>query len=134
MLSERIHADVDPRLVCKFREMWLTENSARAPAFASARIAPKICQSQLQTMYSEYPKFHQNPFTSERVNVVETHHKVFSILGEATASSPSNNFFFLCSSKQRTICDSTFRNLVATLYVRSRSTVPRHYNNDGRSA
>jgi len=40
------------------------------------------------------PKFHPNPFTSgeviaERVNVVETRHKVFPILGEA--SSPSKD-------------------------------------------
>jgi len=40
-------------------------------------------------------KFHPNPFTSgeviaERVNVIETRHKVFPILREATASSPSN--------------------------------------------
>ena len=43
-------------------------------------------------IYSECPKFHPNPFTSgrviaEHVNIVETHHKVFPILGEA--SSPS---------------------------------------------
>jgi len=42
------------------------------------------------------PKFHPNPFTSggviaERVNTAQTWHKVFPILGEATASSPSNN-------------------------------------------
>jgi len=49
----------------------------------------------------EFPKFHPNPFTSggviaERVNIAETHHKVFPILGEASsplgeASSLSNN-------------------------------------------
>jgi len=70
--------------------------SARAPAAASARIAPKICQGQLQTIYSEFPKFYPNPFTSggdiaERVNIVQTRHKVFAILGEASASSLSNN-------------------------------------------
>jgi len=42
--------------------------------------------------YAEEPP---NPFTSggliaERVNIVETRHKVFAILGEA--SSPSKNF------------------------------------------
>ena len=68
--------------------------SVRSPALASARIAPKICQGQLQTTFSEYPEFHPNPFTSggliaERVNILETRHKVFPILGEA--SSPSNN-------------------------------------------
>jgi len=67
------------------------KKSAHAPALASA---PKICQGQLQTMYSECSKFHPNPFTSggviaERVNVVQTRHKVFPILAEASASSPS---------------------------------------------
>ena len=33
---------------------------ARAPAIASARIAPKIRQGQLQTIYLECPKFHPN--------------------------------------------------------------------------
>jgi len=52
----------------------------------------KICQGQLQTIYSEFPKFHPNPFSSggviaERVNIVQTRHKVFAILGEASASS-----------------------------------------------
>jgi len=70
------------------------KTSARSPALASAQIAPKICQGQLQTVYSEFPKFHPNPFTSggviaECVNIIETCHKVFPILGKA--SSPSNN-------------------------------------------
>jgi len=70
--------------------------SASSPALASARIAPSICQGQLQTIYSEFPKFHPNPFISggliaERVNIVETRHKVFPILGEA--SSPSKEHF-----------------------------------------
>ena len=69
------------------------KTSARSPALVSARIAPKICQGQLQTIYSEFPKFHPNLFTSgsviaERVND-ETRQKVFPILGEA--SSPSKN-------------------------------------------
>ena len=80
--------------------VYLTKNktSARSPALASARIAPKIGQGQLQTIYSEFPKFHPNLFTSERVNIVE---KVFPILGEA--SSPSNqsllDFFSLFDSR-----------------------------------
>jgi len=72
--------------------------SARPPVAASARIAPKICQGQLQTIDSEFPKFDPNPFTSggvidECVNIVQTRHKVFAILGEASASasSPSKN-------------------------------------------
>ena len=59
-----------------------SKTSARSPALASARIAPKICQGQLQTIYSECPKFHRNPFTSggviaELVNVVERATKCF---------------------------------------------------------
>jgi len=51
-------------------------NSARSLALASDPIAPKICQGQRQTMYSECPKFNPNRFTSggviaERVNIVE---------------------------------------------------------------
>jgi len=70
--------------------------SARSPALASARIAPKICQGQ--TIYSECPKFYPNPYTSGRViagcmNIVETCHKVFPILGKV--SSPSNNYWTL---------------------------------------
>jgi len=70
---------------------YLTKNRV-----ASARIAPKICQGQRQTMYSECPKLHPNPFTSggviaERVNTVQPRHKVFPILGEAISSSQSNS-------------------------------------------
>jgi len=95
--------------LCKFREIWPTGSRwnralfngptknkipARAPASASARIAPKICQGQRETIYSAFCKCHPNPFTSggviaERVNIVQTRHKVFALLGEASASSPS---------------------------------------------
>jgi len=114
--SKWIHHVTESRPVCKFREIWLTGNrqsralftwqenktSARSPALASARIAPKICQGQLQTIYLEFPKFHPNPFTSGRViaepmNIVETRHKVFPILGES--SSPSNEDSFLAKSE-----------------------------------
>jgi len=97
MFSKRIHANIDPHLVCKFREIWRPDKKiwARSPTLTSARIAPKICQGQLQTIFSECPKFHPNPFTSGgviagRVNVIETRHKEFPILGEA--SSPSKKF------------------------------------------
>jgi len=68
--------------------------SARAPAAASAQIAPKICEGQLRTIFSEFPEFHPNPLTcggviAERENIVQTRHKVFAILDEASASSPS---------------------------------------------
>jgi len=108
MFSEKIHGGIDPSLVCKFREIWLTGNrqsralftcqknktSARSTALAFARIAPKIGQGQLQAIYSEGPKFHPNPYTSGgviagRVNIVETRHKVFPVLDEE--ASPSNN-------------------------------------------
>jgi len=64
---------------------------AHSLAFASARIAPKICQCQRQRMYSQCPKFHPNLFTSggviaECVKTVQTCHKVFPILDEAIAS------------------------------------------------
>jgi len=70
------------------------KNFRKVSTLASAWIAPKICQGQLQTIYSEFPKFHPNPFTSggviaECVNIIETRHKVFPILGEA--SSPSKD-------------------------------------------
>ena len=88
------------------------KNSARAPAVASARIAPNICQGQLQTMFSECPKYHPNPFTSgevitERVNIVQMRHKVFPILGEATASSPSKK---LLSSNISSTCSHNMVN------------------------
>jgi len=80
------------------------KNSARSPALASARMVPKICQGQLQTIYSEFPKFHPNPFTSggviaEHMNIVETHHKVFPIIGET--SSPSNNTCIYRSNQKK---------------------------------
>ena len=94
--------------VCKFREIWPTGSrwnralvtgqkthkiSVRAPTLSSARIAPKNLSGPI---CSECPKFHPNPFTSggvtaEGVNVVETRHKVFPILSEATGSSQSYN-------------------------------------------
>jgi len=48
------------------------ENSSRSPVLAAARIAPKICQGQPQTMCSERSRFHPKRFTfggviSERV-------------------------------------------------------------------
>jgi len=57
-------------------------------ALASAQIAPKICQGQLQIVYSEYPKCHPNLFTSViagRVNIVEMRHEVFPILSEVSS-------------------------------------------------
>jgi len=83
-------------IVVRFYLTKKNKKSARTLSLASARITPKISQSQRQTMYSQCPKFHPNRFTSggaiaERVNTVQTRHKVFPILGEASASSPSKN-------------------------------------------
>jgi len=59
----------------------------------------------LQIIYSECPKFHPNPFTSggviaERVNVVQTRHKVFPILGETSASLPSKYNVCICYARR----------------------------------
>jgi len=102
-VSERIHRVTETHFVCKFRENWLTGNQQSLPdkkkqnfrKVSSSHFCEDRAQnlSGLQTIYSEFPKFHPNPFTSggvisERVNIVETRHKVFPILGEA--SLPSN--------------------------------------------
>jgi len=50
------------------------KKSACIPALVSVQIAPKICQGQLQTIYSECPKLHPNPFTSGRVIAKHEHH------------------------------------------------------------
>jgi len=80
----------------------------------SLSLLPKICQDQQQTMYSDCPKFHPNRFTSggviaERVNTIQTRHKVFAILGKATASLLSSYTLHLCKFK---------KNLLATFVLR----------------
>ena len=55
---------------------------------------PKFVRDSSKTIYSEFLKFHPNPFTyseviAKRVNIVQMRHKVFAILGGASASSPS---------------------------------------------
>jgi len=75
-------------------------------------------------MYSECSKFHPNPFTSggviaERVNVVQTCHKVFPIFGEASASSPSNylSFFHRFQFSLRDVLHANALHTVVTLHV-----------------
>ena len=105
VFPERIRRLADLRLVCKFCEIWPTGSrwnralltrqkkqklGTRSPRFCADRA--QNLSGQLQTIYSEFPKFYPNPFTSGwviagRVNIVEKRHKVFPILGEA--SSPS---------------------------------------------
>jgi len=58
------------------------------------RSRPKFVRDSSKQYAREFPKFHPNPFTSggviaERVNIIQTRRKVFAILGEASASSPS---------------------------------------------
>ena len=60
--------------------------------FATAWIAPKICQGQPPTMHSECPRFHPNRFTfsgviAERVNTAKSPCKVNSIFGRRIDSS-----------------------------------------------
>ena len=79
-------------------------------ALASAQIAPKICQGQRQTIYSEFPKFHPNRFTSgwviaECVNTVETCDKVFPLFGGSLASSRIINKRFLSAKNANYIWD-----------------------------
>jgi len=64
-------------VVFKFREIWPTEywhnhalftgpikkNSAASQTVATAQIAPKICQGQPPTMYSQCSRFYPNWFT-----------------------------------------------------------------------
>ena len=85
------------RKLVKSRVAYLTKKnkiSACPLTLASAPIAPKICQGQRQTMYSECPKFHPNRLTSggviaKHINTIQMRPKVFPILSEATASSLS---------------------------------------------
>jgi len=90
-------------LMFKFREIWPTENwwnralltwqkPPGSTAVAAVLIAPKICQGQPPTMYSECSRFHPNRFTfggviAERVNTAKTRHKVNPIFGWSLASS-----------------------------------------------
>jgi len=80
--SESFYRDNDRRAVFKFRKICPTRNRRNralltgdkrtkilhgSPAVATARIAPKICQGQLPTMYSECYRFNTNRFTFGRV-------------------------------------------------------------------
>jgi len=67
------------------------QKSSRSSDLATARIAPKICQGQPQTMYPECSRFHWNRFTfdgviSERANTVRARSKVNPIFVWSLAS------------------------------------------------
>ena len=81
---------------------------------------------QWQTMCSHCPKFHINRFTSggviaERVNTTQTRHKVFPILGEASASSTSNHCIEIISKSFVVRLLRTLQVKIVSLY--SSSTV-----------
>jgi len=109
-VSESIHRLSETRFVCKFRENWLTGNRQGRALFTWQKTKlsqlhkvsrSRFCADRAQNQPGPAPnnilgapkKCHSNPFTSGRViavrvNVVETRHKVFPIVGEV--SSPSN--------------------------------------------
>jgi len=63
--------------------------------FRLALPLPLLRRSHPKFVRDSSKQVHPNPFTfggviGERVNIVQTRHKVFPILGEASASSPSN--------------------------------------------
>ena len=56
----------------------------KSQTVATVRIAPKICQGQPQTMYSQCSRFHPNRFTfggviAERVNTVFLPRRLFPL-------------------------------------------------------
>jgi len=70
LFSENFHRPTIQHVVCKFREIWLTEigeivcclpdkkNLHGSPAVTTVQIAPNVCQGQPLTMYSECSRFH----------------------------------------------------------------------------
>jgi len=73
---------------------YLTDKKIRLPLklLLLRGSSPKICQSQLSTMYSECSRFHPNRFTfggvlAGRVNTAKLPHRVNPIFGRSLASS-----------------------------------------------
>jgi len=104
MFSERIHADIEPRLVCKFREIWLAgnrqtralftgqKNSVRSPALASSRSRPISVMASWR-QYTRVPQISSESVYFRRSYSRTREHRwnapqVFPILGEEV--SPSN--------------------------------------------
>ena len=74
--------------------IYLTKNkiSPGSPALATAQMAPKICEGQPPTMYSECSRFHPKRFTfgsviSKCMNTVRARSKVNPTFGWSIASS-----------------------------------------------
>ena len=104
--SKRFHRDTDRRVACKFHEIlptgdrWngalLTWQKFALLSRSTVRIAPKICQEQPPTMYSERSIFLPSRFTfgrviAERVNTVKKRRKVNPIFGWSDSFKPNNN-------------------------------------------
>ena len=103
-----------PRIVCEFREIWPTGsrwNRALLTRQKNTKFRLSLPLSllrgsphnlpepapdhvlgvpQISSKSVRFPRSYSR--TAERVNTVETRDKVFPILGEATASSPSKNY------------------------------------------
>ena len=118
--SESFHRDIDRRCCvqiswnladgkseksCVIFQTTKHEISTASQTFATAWIAPKICEGQPSTMYSECSRFHPNRFTfggvtAERVNTAKLPHNVNSIFGWSLASkgiiTRSSTFHRLC--------------------------------------
>ena len=100
--------------MCTFREIWLTGNRQSRALFtwqkkqnfrkvSRSRFCADRAQNlsgQVQSIYSECPQFHPNPFNSGGVLAERTRERRSNtpqsvsnrpILGEASASSPSNH-------------------------------------------
>ena len=81
-----------------------TKNSAwLSSCHYTVRIAPKICQGQPPTKYSECSRFHPNRFTcggviAKRVNSAKTRRKVNPIFGRIRCTIRYGNIF-TCAQK-----------------------------------
>ena len=79
------------REISKIERYLVDKNKLRLPLKLShVRIAPKICQGQPKTMYSECSRFHPNRFTfptREHRQIAHSHRMVNPLFGRSTASS-----------------------------------------------
>jgi len=135
---KRFHRLADPRLVCKFREIWPTGSRRNRALLASQkkfRLAPSLSllrgslQKSTRASSSQCtrstPNFIQIGSLSvgviaERVNTVQTRHKVFPILGEA--SSPSNKI------RETTACCYDNNDGITTKHKRWRSALHLYHS------
>jgi len=103
IFSEMIHVDIDPRLVCKFREIWPTGSRWNRALLTRQKRKFRFCADRAQNLSEPAP---DNLLGLSQISSKSVHfwcsysrtrarrwnaHKVFPILSEATASSKSNN-------------------------------------------